>query len=85
MRWAELVEELQSKNANPFNKASLRLLAGEIALSEGNYVSAVEHFSASEAEYPFALTHGGLARAYEKRREWQRAAAEWQEQLKARG
>lgn len=79
------LEELQSKNANPFNKASLHLLAGEIALSEGNYVPAVEHFSASEAEYPFALTHGGLARAYEKRREWQRAAAEWQEQLKARG
>jgi serine/threonine protein kinase/tetratricopeptide (TPR) repeat protein len=79
------LEDLQSKDSSAFNKASFHLLAGEIALSQGKYVPAVEHFSASQAEYPFALTHGGLARAYEQRREWQRAAAEWQEQLKARG
>jgi len=79
------LRELQSKHGNAFNKASFHLLAGEIALSERKYVPALEQFTASQAEYPFAVTHGGLARAYEKRGEWQRAAAEWQELLKGRG
>lgn len=45
----------------------------------------MENFLASQAAYPFAVTHGDLARTYEKARDWRRAAAEWQELLKGRG
>jgi eukaryotic-like serine/threonine-protein kinase len=79
------LDQLQSRNGTAFNKASFHLLAGEIALARGKPITATEHFSTSTAEYPLALAYGGLARAYEKRQDWQRAAAAWQQQLKARG
>ena len=84
-RTLRALDELQSRNGAAFNKASFHLLAGEIALAEGKFAPAVEHFSVSQTEYPLALSHGGLARAYQGRREWQRAAAQWQQQLNARG
>jgi tetratricopeptide (TPR) repeat protein len=79
------LEELQSRNGTAFNKASFHLLAGEIELALGKPVTATKYFSTSRTEYPLPLAYGGLARAYETRHDWQRAAAAWQEQLRARG
>jgi len=77
--------QLQAKLPNSFIKACRDNLAGEIALAAGQTGEAVRLFSASLAEYPLAISHHGLARAYEKQRNWSGAAREWEGLLQARG
>jgi serine/threonine protein kinase/tetratricopeptide (TPR) repeat protein len=68
-----------------FNKSCFHNLAGEIALAQGRPGSAVELFSAAEAEYPRFVSHQGLARAYQAQHNWDRAAAAWRQVLEDRG
>lgn len=79
------LEQLQAKFPNSFNRSCRDNLAGEIALAEGQTLDAVRLFSASLAEYPLAISHHGLARAYERQRNWSSAAPEWEQLLQTRG
>jgi len=79
------LELLGSKLPTSFNKSCLQNLAGEVALAQGRFGSAVELFSAAEAEYPRFASHEGLARAYQAQSDWNRAAAGWQKVLQDRG
>jgi len=79
------LELLGSKLPSSFNKSCSQNLAGEIALAQGKFGSAVESFSAAEAEYPRFASHEGLARVYQAQSDWNRAAAGWQKVLQDRG
>jgi tetratricopeptide (TPR) repeat protein/predicted Ser/Thr protein kinase len=79
------LEDLQAKLPSSFNRACRDNLAGEIALAEARREDAVQLFSESLAAYPLALSHQGLARAYEAQHDWPRAATEWGKFLDARG
>jgi eukaryotic-like serine/threonine-protein kinase len=79
------LELLGSKLPSSFNKSCSQNLAGEIALAQGRFESAVELFSAAEAEYPRFASHEGLARTYQAQSDWNRAAARWQKVLQDRG
>ena len=79
------LELLESRLPTSFNKSCFQSLAGEIALEQRRVGSAVELFSATAAEYPRFVSHEGLARAYEAQRDWDRAAAAWQQVLDDRG
>jgi len=79
------LEDLQAKLPSSFNRAFRDNLAGEIALAEARSKEAVQLFSASLAAYPLALSHQGLARAYEAQRDWPSAATEWEKFLDSRG
>jgi serine/threonine protein kinase/tetratricopeptide (TPR) repeat protein len=79
------LELLGSKLPSSFNKSCSQNLAGEIALAQGRFVSAVELFSAVETEYPRFASHEGLARTYQAQSDWNRAASAWQQVLQDRG
>jgi tetratricopeptide (TPR) repeat protein len=79
------LEDLQAKLPNLYNRACRDNVAGEIALAEARSKDAVQLFSASLAAYPLALSHQGLARAYEAQRDWRNAATEWKKFLDSRG
>jgi eukaryotic-like serine/threonine-protein kinase len=68
-----------------WNKRSLLILQGEIALAEEVPQSALEAFLAADSAYPQASTHEELALAYEAQRDWRNAAGQWQQLLNARG
>jgi tetratricopeptide (TPR) repeat protein/tRNA A-37 threonylcarbamoyl transferase component Bud32 len=79
------LDALSRSSRTSFSKSCYHNLAGEIALAEGKTPQAVESFLAAAAEYPRYVPHEGLARAYQAQREWNRAAAEWQQVLHSRG
>jgi eukaryotic-like serine/threonine-protein kinase len=76
---------LSASFPSPSNSALRDNLAGEIALAQARSTDAVQLFSASLVAYPLALSHQGLARAYEAQHDWQKAAAEWKSFLNSRG
>jgi eukaryotic-like serine/threonine-protein kinase len=79
------LELLGSKLPSSFNKSCSQNLAGEIALAQGKFGSAVELFSAVETEYPRFASHEGLARTHQAQSDWNRAASAWQQVLQDRG
>lgn len=79
------LEDLQAGQNRPFNRACRYDLAGEIALAEARNTDAKQLFLASLAAYPLALSHQGLARAYEAQQDWPSAAKEWEKFLNSRG
>ena len=58
---------------------------GWLALAQGQFEPALTSFHAANAEFRSHLSHWGLARAFETRRQWVEAAREWREVLAARG
>jgi eukaryotic-like serine/threonine-protein kinase len=79
------LEGLRDGLPNTFNSACRDDLAGEIALAEARNKDAEQLFLASLAAYPLALSHQGLARAYEAQQDWPSAAKEWEKFLNSRG
>jgi DNA-binding winged helix-turn-helix (wHTH) protein/tetratricopeptide (TPR) repeat protein len=79
------LEDLQARQATPFNRACRYDLAGEIALAEARNTDAKQLFLAALAAYPLALSHQGLARAYQAQQDWPSAAKEWEKFLNSRG
>jgi len=79
------LEDLLTNVPSRFNSALRDYLAGEIALKQARSTEAAQLFSASLAAYPLALSHQGLARAYEAEQDWPMAAKEWEKFLNSRG
>ncbi len=71
--------------ATGFNRSALRNLEGEIALAEGRASEAELAFVAAAAAHPFHASLLGLARTYERKKDWARAADGWQRVVDARG
>jgi eukaryotic-like serine/threonine-protein kinase len=79
-----ILENLFTRLPSPSNRAHHYILAGEIDLSQSRNTDAEQHFLASLGPYP-ALSHQGLARAYEAQHDWENAASEWRSFLASRG
>jgi tetratricopeptide (TPR) repeat protein len=79
------LDQIRSSAPSSWNTTNYELVAGEIALAQGKARDAIPRFRAAAVEFPGARAHGGLARSYQLEQEWQLAASEWQEVLKARG
>ncbi len=68
-----------------FTRSCVHQVGGMLALAERQVESALSEFQAANAEYRSHLSHRGLARAFEVRRQWVEVAREWREVLAARG
>ena len=68
-----------------WNKRSLVMVQGEIALAENRPRQAVAAFVEAENTYPQASNHLGLALAYDALHDWRHAVEQWQHVLQARG
>jgi len=68
-----------------FHAACVSNLTAVLALAEGEAGRSAERFRIAVEQYPQALSHSGLARAYQVQKDWERAAAEWKRVLGARG
>ena len=79
-----ILANLSTRLPSPSNKAYAGTLAGEIDLAQSRSTDAEQHFLASMGPYP-ALSHRGLARAYEAQHDWENAATEWKSFLDSRG
>jgi DNA-binding winged helix-turn-helix (wHTH) protein/tetratricopeptide (TPR) repeat protein len=79
------LEDLITNMPSRSNSAYRDNLAGEIALAGARSTDAERLFSASLAAYPLALSHQGLARAYEAQQDWPMAAKEWEKFLNFSG
>ena len=75
---------LSARLPSPSNGALRDSLAGEIALAQSRSTDAEQHFLASLGLYP-ALSHRGLAKAYEAQLDWQNAEIEWKSLLNSQG
>jgi serine/threonine protein kinase/tetratricopeptide (TPR) repeat protein len=79
------LDSLRKAVPTSWNKSKFHDLEGEIALAEHKPEQAIASFLASVAEYPYFVSHIGLARAYEMQQEWSGANQEWQKVVRARG
>jgi DNA-binding winged helix-turn-helix (wHTH) protein/tetratricopeptide (TPR) repeat protein len=79
-----ILENLSARLPSPSNRAYQYDLAGEMDLAQSRTTDAEQHFLASLGPYP-ALSHEGLARAYEAQQDWENAATEWNSFLDSRG
>jgi len=79
-----MLENLSARLPSPANRAYQFNLAGEIDLAQSRSADAEQHFLAALGPYP-ALSHQGLARAYEAQQDWDNAATEWRSFLDSRG
>ena len=79
---------LQTANVevpSALNKSNFLQLSGEISLAEGRPAEAIESFLAASVTYPDIRSRCGLARSYQARRDWTRAARLWQQVLDSKG
>ena len=76
---------LGAAQATGFSRSALRNLEGEIALAEGRVSEAELAFTAAAASHPYHAADLGLARVYQRRKDWTRAAAAWQKVIDAQG
>jgi tetratricopeptide (TPR) repeat protein len=79
------LNSIQSQTSTKLNKSNVMKLTGEIALAEARNSDAIESFTAAGAEFPDGSAHMGIAKAFEAQRDWERAAHEWEQAVKARG
>lgn len=79
-----ILASLSSRLPSQSNRAYEYALAGEIDLARSRSTDAEQQFLASAGPYP-ALSHQGLARAYEAQHDWENAATEWKSFLDSRG
>ncbi|PWT84851.1 MAG: hypothetical protein C5B58_04025 [Acidobacteria bacterium] len=79
-----ILENLFARLPSPAIRAHHYILAGEIDLSQSRNTDAEQHFLASLGPYP-ALSHQGLAKAYEAQQDWENAATAWKAFLDSRG
>jgi tetratricopeptide (TPR) repeat protein len=82
LRW---LESSDGPPHTPFRRAYIHNLLAEIALSKNQADRAIDLFQQAAEDYPQYTSHLGLARAYEARRDWRRAAEERRRVLDARG
>lgn len=80
-----VLRRLAGGNPNSYERASLPIVEGEIALGERNPARAIERFLAAAAEHPLYEAQRGLALAYGAQRDWKRAADAWRNVLAVRG
>jgi eukaryotic-like serine/threonine-protein kinase len=79
-----ILANLSTRLPSPSNRAYQYNLGGEIDLARSRSTDAEQQFLASLGPYP-ALSHQGLARAYEAQHDWENAATEWKSFLDSRG
>jgi serine/threonine protein kinase/tetratricopeptide (TPR) repeat protein len=76
---------LRTSTPAAFNESCFHSLAGELALAQGQIDSAIESFSAANAENQRFPSYQGLAHAFEARGDFDRATAAWRQVLQGRG
>jgi tetratricopeptide (TPR) repeat protein len=84
----ELLQRLSviaAETPSSFTRSCVHQVRGWLALAQGQVEPALTSFHAANAEFRSHLSHWGLARAFETRRQWVEAAREWREVLAARG
>jgi tetratricopeptide (TPR) repeat protein/tRNA A-37 threonylcarbamoyl transferase component Bud32 len=85
---AELLRSIdiaRAQTSSAFRESCYQNLAGEIALATGRLDDALQAFSSASAQYPRALTTGGLARTFSARRDWHRSRESWRKLIASRG
>ena len=79
------LERASREAPTAWNQRSVLTLQAEIAFAAGASKQAVDVFGAAGNAYPQASDHVGLALVYERQRDWQHAAEQWQGVLSASG
>jgi len=79
------LKTLPSSSSTAFARACVNVLSGEILLAEGKSKSSRQFLETANNDYPMMFSHQGMARAYQARKDWSNAIAEWKNVLDSKG